>query len=549
MPNSTADTEQNPDSYISAARALKQAGRLEEALAILAQGVEVCAPSASLYEYYIERLEKCNQTRKAIALAARAAVQFPEDLIFKFWELLLLPVVYESSAELESYRSRYSEGLAILSRDLSLDTPDARRHALAAIGKYVNYYVGYQAGNVTGSQLCFGALVHRIMAANFPEWTKPLPMPAVSEDGKLRIGYVSSVFFEHSSLVKSHLGWVREHDRQQFNVYTYYTGQTSDSVTEEVKRISQGFRHFPNALEDMCRAILADQLHAVIYLDIGLRPITAQLASLRLAPVQCATLEAPLTTGISTVDYYLSSDLMEPDDAVEHYTEELVRLPGVGMCYRKPVIPEVILNKTRADFGLREDAVVYLCCQALAKYLPDHDEVFWRIAKLVPNAQFVFLAPNELLGKDFAARLERAFAEVGMEARENCTILPTFDLLNYWNLHLVADVFLDTIGWSGNNSTFEAVACRLPVVTLPGRSMRERHSYAILKQLGVTETIASNKNDYVEIAARLGLEPDWRKNVVRQMSFGFPQLYSDTRSVRAIEDLVRRRVGERLADL
>ncbi len=61
---------------------------------------------------------------------------------------------------------------------------------------------------------------------------------------------------------------------------------------------------------------------------------------------------------------------------------------------------------------------------------------------------------------------------------------------------LVGDVVLDTFDWSGGVSTFEAIACRQPVVTLPVESMRGRQSYAILAQpLAFAETIARDEQD------------------------------------------------------
>src|SRR5439155_5579077 len=233
--------------------------------------------------------------------------------------------------------------------------------------------------------------------------------------------------------------------------------------------------------------------HIAVFLDIGMHPMMTQLAALRLAPIQCMTWGHPVTSGLRTVEYFLSSALMEPPKAQHHYSEHLITLPGVGICYQKPVVPRMLLRKTRLDYGLREDAVVYLCCQSLFKYLPQHDDVFPAIAKRVPESQFVFLAPNDYVAADLRRRLRRAFSAVGLSADLHCVLLPEQSIFNYWNLNLIADVYLDTIEWSGCNTTFEAIACGLPVVTLPGKFMRGRHSYAILTQLGVTESIARDK--------------------------------------------------------
>lgn len=107
--------------------------------------------------------------------------------------------------------------------------------------------------------------------------------------------------------------------------------------------------------------------------------------------------------------------------------------------------------------------------------------------------------------------------------------------MDYWNLNVLSDVYLDTPTWSGGRSTLEAVACNLPIVTIPGEFMRSRHSAAILRQLGVTETIAGNENEYVQIAARLALDRDWRKSVVARMQSGFGRLFNDRSCVAALE--------------
>jgi len=85
---------------------------------------------------------------------------------------------------------------------------------------------------------------------------------------------------------------------------------------------------------------------------------------------------------------------MEPPGAQAHYTETLVQLPSLAIYYKKPVIPRPLLTKARADFGFRDNAVIFFCCQSLFKYLPQHDHLLAEIAQNVPNAQFAYIANN-----------------------------------------------------------------------------------------------------------------------------------------------------------
>ena len=242
-----------------------------------------------------------------------------------------------------------------------------------------------------------------------------------------------------------------------------------------------------------------------------------------------------MTSGLPTINYFLSSELMEPKNGENHYTERLIRLPGIGVYYAKPIIPRALLGKKRSDFGLGNHRVVCWCGQSMFKYLPQHDDIFSRLAKRMPSVQFVFLGQNASVGAAFQKRLEKAFTAEGISANDYCVILPALGPVDYWNLTVLSDIFLDSLEWSGGNTTFEAVACCVPIVTLPGRFMRGRHSYGILTQLGVTETIAQNKDEFLDIAFRLGSNEQYRTQIAQRIGAAHASLYSDSKCVRALE--------------
>ncbi len=70
--------------------------------------------------------------------------------------------------------------------------------------------------------------------------------------------------------------------------------------------------------------------------------MSGRLAAQRLAPVQCVAWGHPQTTGMPTMDHFLSSELMEPQDAAANYTEQLACLPNLGLYYvpdDRPALP------------------------------------------------------------------------------------------------------------------------------------------------------------------------------------------------------------------
>jgi predicted O-linked N-acetylglucosamine transferase (SPINDLY family) len=66
---------------------------------------------------------------------------------------------------------------------------------------------------------------------------------------------------------------------------------------------------------------------------------------------------------------------------------------------------------------------------------------------------------------------------------------------------------LDTMHWSGGNTSLDALSSGLPIVTLEGRFMRGRQSAAMLRTVGVEELIARDAQQYVDIALRVARDP------------------------------------------
>ncbi|WP_449417246.1 tetratricopeptide repeat protein [Phormidium nigroviride] len=532
----------NLELYFALAECHQKLEQYPEAIQVYRNAIDIYPKVANLYRNLISALIESGNTKAAITLANHAASLFTDDWYFNPGQLLILPVIYENLEEITTYRNQFTQGIQQLIQQTNLNTELERRKALALISQRINFFLAYQGENDLEIQQQYGEYAHRVMAANYPQWVKPLPVPSLNKTGKIRIGYLSGCLWGHT-VGKLSLGWLRHHDSSQFEIYCYQINETQDQFTQEFRLYSDTFHYIPGNLELICKQIIADKLHILVFIDLGLQAQMTQLAALRLAPIQCTTWAHPVTSGLPTVDYFLSSDLMEPENATEHYSEKLIRLPNIGISYTKPTIP--ILEQTRSDFNLREEAVVYLCCQTLCKYLPQHDRIFAEIARQVPQAQFVFISrPNAEIGKLFQSRLQQAFTQYGLNSKDFCVILPRLAQRAYWNLYILSDIFLDTFSWSGGHTTLDAIACNLPVVTCPGKSMRSRHSYAILKMLGMTETIAKNEEAYVEIAVRLGIEAQWRNSIAEQLMQRHHYLYDDKNCVAALEAFYQRAVQE-----
>jgi predicted O-linked N-acetylglucosamine transferase (SPINDLY family) len=457
-----------------------------------------------------------------------------------------IPILYDSAAEIDPARKTYAGALDELVAWFGARPSGKRQELWRDVGYMQNFYLAYQARDDRQLQDRFGRLTCAVMADGFPEWAAAPAMPSPPTDGSLRIGIVSAHFRDHSNWKIPVRGWVEQMDRSRFRLFGYHTGHVADGETERARR---SFDHFydKRPFREFCRTILADQLDVLIYPGLGMDQDTWQMAALRLAPVQCTSWGHPITSGLPTVDYFLSSDLMEPPDAAGHYSEKLVRLPNLSIHYTLPVAKPIPL--TRKQFGWPEDAVLFFCPQSLQKYLPQNDTLLVEIARQLPLAKFVFLANGPAAVPAFLMnRLERAFAQAGMNGKDHLVLIPALDSDQFQAMHGIVDVLLDTPDWSGCNSSLELLAHGLPVVTLPGQFMRGRHTLAILRMMGMDELIAATPEAYVSLAVRLGSDPDWRKQLRARIVDSYPGVCSDVSAVRGLEkflvDAVAQQRGE-----
>ena len=77
--------------------------------------------------------------------------------------------------------------------------------------------------------------------------------------------------------------------------------------------------------------------------------------------------------------------------------------------------------------------------------------------------------------------------------------------------------------------------------------MRGRHSAAILRSIGITETIANNVDEFVTTAARLANHPEERNALTRRIAFNKHHLYRDHECIEALEKFLDRAARPDLA--
>ncbi|WP_017293784.1 O-linked N-acetylglucosamine transferase, SPINDLY family protein [Geminocystis herdmanii] len=502
----------------------------EKAEFIYQEAIKINPNHSGTYFNLFLTLKELGKVGDAIALAEKASQLFPDDFVWKLQKNLFLPIIYSTEEEIKYYRQKFTKGLDNLIINLDLSTDIKKKNALKAISNHTNFYLAYQGLNDLDLQKKYGELVTKITSINYPQWIKYNTNFGDKESKKIKLGFVTG---GSSNRAKWLLKWLENLDKNIFHIYVYIIENINYSIGQNFEKIADFYYLIPDNFEKSCQKISEDKLDVLTYTEIGMLPQTILMGSLRLAAIQCSTIGHPLTSGLSNIDYYISRELMEIQEAQNYYSEKLFVLPNIGMCLEKKPINNV--NKSRKDFNLDHQSIIYLCSQMLFKYLPQHDYLFSAIAKKVDNSKFIFIESYPYLTKIFQERLDKVFSKYDLNFKNYCVFLPSLSQDDYFNLNLLSDVFLDSLAWSGDNTTREALSCHLPVVTLPREFMRTRHSYGILKMLEVTETIANSEKEYIQIAVKLGLDRAYNQMIREKIKVKLDRLYEDLECVKALE--------------
>jgi CRISPR-associated protein Csy1 len=301
------------------------------------------------------------------------------------------------------------------------------------------------------------------------------------------------------------------------------------------------FAPFQPDIASLARQIADSTLDVLVYPELGMDARTFTLAALRLAPVQVAGWGHPVTTGHENIDYFLSCAMMEPEGAQSHYCESLALLPGLGTRYELPAMPAALREKDRRQYQLPEGRTLYLAPQSLFKIHPDNDALFVEILARDPDGVLVFFGGAAATARDiFVNRLRRAFAARALSAAGRVKILPDVSHADYQRINELCDVMLDSMHWSGGNTSLDALSAGLPIVTLPGTFMRGRQSMAMLRMLECDELIAASETEYVEIALRLGRDPAKRKALSAHILQSHHKLFDDASASTAFARFLQR---------
>ncbi len=426
----------------------------------------------------------------------------------------VLPVVYDSEADIEHWRKRQLEVLRDLAK--SGQQVDATTSLVPTC-----FFAAYQ-GRCDRQVMEMRAAA--IRGGNFLNPRKP------KQNGeRLRVGFLSAFFRDHT-IGRLNVGRLEQLSRDAIELTVIYAGSSLDEMTTRFKSTADKFVHLPRRLSDALETLKSLELDILVHADVGMDSLTQTLAFSRFAPIQVATWGHPDTTGSVVMDYFLSSEQLENADAQTHYSERLVKLPSLGIVYERPVLTKA---KTRAELGLSSDRHLYACPQTLFKFHPAFDEILAGILLQDPQAELVLLEGRL---PEWTHRLQRRFRRTLPDAETRVKFLPNLVRNDFLSLLSCSDVLLDPIHFGGGNSSFEAIGLGIPLVTLEGEFLRSRISSAIYRQMNLPDLIASDPNAYVQLAVKIACDPMFRSELKQRIIAASDTLFESSSAAKELEE-------------
>ena len=280
----------------------------------------------------------------------------------------------------------------------------------------------------------------------------------------------------------------------------------------------------PENLNEAIQKIINEDIDILFMPDIGMSIESQILATFKLAEVSIMGWLHPITSGSKNINYFLSGELMETPESSNEYTEKLIKLPGIGL----KINPETYISTTVKKIQnkqINEDLKIG-CLQTPFKYHPQYDYVLIEIAKKIPKASFIFIRYQDDLDKKLMQRLTSLFEKNSLDSR----VIKFQDRLqkeNYKTFLNTLDIALDSLGWSGGNTTLDCLGAGVPIFTLKNNLMRSNHTAGLYELIGIKDLISTTPEELINKIYNLSLDKDCLKKLQCQILENFINLKSD----------------------
>lgn len=469
----------NPDVYNNLGNALCKMGKREEAIGIYQHAIKINPQYANAYFSLGNNLNKLHRYEEAIESFRRVLSIAPNHLKAYCNLALSLRNIHEW-AEYSQFESK------IL--DIARSGP--------TILKPFNLLMWSD-----DSELQY-QYVHRYARNTFPSSLKRFSHKASTENGRIRIGYISTDFRDHAvSRLTAEL--FELHDRDRFEVFGFALGaKDSSPMRERLENAFDQFIEMGHLSDERAAELIYEQgIHILVDLNgytVGAR---THILAMRPSPIQVNYIGYIGTMGADFIDYILVDKYCVPESYQPCFTEKLVHLPCYMVNDRQRVIAEK--TPTRSEVGLPENGFVFCCFNNNYKLTPQIFDIWMRCLEKVPDSVIWLIGSNQRAEQN----LRNEAKQRGI-APERLVFAQRADYASHLARLRLADLFLDTLPYNAGATASDALWAGLPVMTCQGKSFAGRMCGSLLYAIGLPELVVDSLDSYESLAIELASQPE-----------------------------------------
>lgn len=368
------------------------------------------------------------------------------------------------------------------------------------------------------------------------------------KNNKLRIGYISSFFHLFHSvfvLFQNNIKYAPD----DIDVFTFFFEEPKSKVNinfvNSVKNpIFLNINH--NNLESVREIIASYKLDIIIYPEIVENSFIYYLAHSRLAPMQITSFGYCDTSGISTIDYYISSDMYEPENGQDYYSEKLIKLNNLGV-YIEPDYINIKYNKynnaliiedkyflTKTELGFDENTIILSCIQTELKITENFIKLISKLLEDIPNSIILFKEKSD------GSHINIKNIVKNIIPNEKVYYVKTAKNMNlYHNYIYISDLLLTPFPFGGFFTSLDGFQYGKPVITLIGNKLMGRFTYGFYKYMGIMECVATNEIEYIEIIKKFCSDKIFYKKISEKIYINKDKLYYSKESLEEWYDCLK----------
>jgi len=413
-----------------------------------------------------------------------------EKILDERWfirEKIILPMIFEDKEDVKSSRNRLNKNLDEIlnsNKKISLDIDNQ-------ILKPPQFELSYdEYNNLEINKKCV-----KLFRKIYPQINK-VNLIQNSKNSKIKLAFISEYLTSHT-IGKLFKGIILNLDQKKFDIIVFHTHKTKkgkiydDFIKAEKNSILTNYT-LPKNFEDKINLVKNKNIDILFYPEIGMSLELYFLSYIKLAKKQITSWGHPETTGIETIDYFLTSKLIETSNCEKNYSEKLLYTNDLPMYYYYPLVNN-ILSKNEISKNN-----IYACPQTLFKIHPEFDEVLGSI--LNKDKKGILYLIKDINNTYYKKLLER-FKKNKYLDLERIKFIDGLSWEGYINHCGTASVLLDPFYFGSGNSFYESMYYGTPTITKPTNYMKSRLVLGAYKQMGLENPpVVNTIEDYADLA-------------------------------------------------